>query len=221
MHKSPAQKITTFRTDYFQLLLLSNIFTGCNRRFKRPVNNDKLATIISSGNEKCVLAINNRLLITIDSVAINVAKKSKPYMKMKAGKPFLIAGIPIAGLALQSHNGGGGGVVVSAWSQPPNNINIRQHRHPTQSSSSIHTTSLQSSTELDINTLNLTPELEMMTNAFSAIPGKYFMLLFICNVTHVFFSANTLTQYVLLLSIIQMRKHVINNYYTWQVNYQM
>ena len=94
---------------------------------------------------------------------------------MKAGKPFLIAGIPIAGLALQSHNGGGG--VVSAWSQPPNNINnIRQH--PTQSSPSIHssrrsttTTSLQSSTELDINTLNLTPELEMMTNAFSAIPG--------------------------------------------------
>ena len=110
---------------------------------------------------------------------------------MKTGKPFLIAGIPIAGLALQSHNGG----VVSAWSQPPNYINIRQHRHPAQSSSSIHTsrrstttTSLQSSTELDINTLNLTPELEMMTNAFSAIPGKCFH---ICNISYVL-SANSL-----------------------------
>ena len=115
---------------------------------------------------------------------------------MKAGKPFLIAGIPIAGLALQSHNGGGG--VVSAWSQPPNNINIRQHRHPTQSSSihtsrrSTTTTSLHSSTELDINTLNLTPELEMMTNAFSAIPGKCFDT-YIIFATYLVYLLQTLT----------------------------
>ena len=86
---------------------------------------------------------------------------------MKTGKPFLIAGIPIAGLALQSHGS------VSAWTPP--------HAHPTSSSSLVRhsshnrrtsSTILSSSTDIDISTLNLTPELEMMTNAFSSIPDE-------------------------------------------------
>lgn len=99
---------------------------------------------------------------------------------MKTGKPFLIAGVPIAGLALHSWSGNGG--VASAWT-PPSQHRRHALRHDprraaaTSSRNSIDrsrtgTVALSSSTDLDIASLHLTPELEMMTNAFSSIPDE-------------------------------------------------
>ena len=94
---------------------------------------------------------------------------------MKTGKPFLIAGVPIAGLALHSWSGNGG--VASAWTPPSQHRHAVRHdpRRPTATSSSRRrtgTVALSSSTDLDIASLHLTPELEMMTNAFSSIPDE-------------------------------------------------
>mmetsp|Transcript_32460 Transcript_32460/g.55317 ORF Transcript_32460/g.55317 Transcript_32460/m.55317 type:complete len:346 (+) Transcript_32460:19-1056(+) len=92
---------------------------------------------------------------------------------MKTGKPFLIAGVPIAGLALHSWSSGG----VAAWT-PPRTSHVRHHRPaaaaaPTSRRSSRSTTTLSSTLDdIDIESLHLTPELEMMTNAFSSIPDE-------------------------------------------------
>lgn len=93
---------------------------------------------------------------------------------MKTGKPFLIAGVPIAGLALHSFTNHG---VASAWSSP--HARVRHPRRPAVSasgaSSSSGTSTALSSTsldEIDIDALRLTPELEMMTNAFGSIPDE-------------------------------------------------
>mmetsp|Transcript_34105 Transcript_34105/g.61254 ORF Transcript_34105/g.61254 Transcript_34105/m.61254 type:complete len:347 (+) Transcript_34105:127-1167(+) len=97
---------------------------------------------------------------------------------MKTGKPYLIAGIPIAGLALHSLSNYNG--VASAWT-PPNTSHVRHPRSrrtsrrpgAASSSSSSRTTALPSSSvDIDMDTLHLTPELEMMTNAFGSIPDE-------------------------------------------------
>ena len=123
---------------------------------------------------------------------------------MKTGKPFLIAGVPIAGLALQSYVNGGSGSGVSAWSYPPSsssssspphhNINNLYHAPrvvrttSSSASSALHSSStedaISSSSSSSTTTtaegegadellqLHLTPELEMMTNAFASIPDE-------------------------------------------------
>ena len=122
---------------------------------------------------------------------------------MKAGKPFLIAGVPIAGLALHSLSSGGAGGVASAWTPPrptapPSSssaasrsshvVGRRHHHHgrPTPTSSTISSRAnnkknnknlllFSTSTNLDDNllqSLHLTPELQMMTQAFASIPDE-------------------------------------------------
>ena len=118
---------------------------------------------------------------------------------MKTGKPFLIAGVPIAGLALQSYVNGGSGSGVSAWSYPPSssssssspphhNINNLYHapRVVRTTSSALHSSSTEDAISSSSSTtttaegggadellqLHLTPELEMMTNAFASIPDE-------------------------------------------------
>mmetsp|Transcript_30572 Transcript_30572/g.69056 ORF Transcript_30572/g.69056 Transcript_30572/m.69056 type:complete len:335 (-) Transcript_30572:40-1044(-) len=90
----------------------------------------------------------------------------------------MIAGIPVAGIALYSlasTTGGYGG--VEAWS-PSRQSSSTSRR--TASSSTVTrprrrdttATALHSSTEIDTDALNLTPELEMMTGAFSSIADE-------------------------------------------------
>jgi len=82
----------------------------------------------------------------------------------RPSKPLLIAGIPIAGLALASYNNG----FVSAWSPAPHTA--PSTRRSPKSSSSVLLSAIED--ELDLSTLNLTPQLEMMVNAFSSIPDE-------------------------------------------------
>lgn len=94
---------------------------------------------------------------------------------MRTGKPFLIAGVPIAGLALHSLHGGAG--FASAWAPSPSRPVVRHHRRSgssARSAGSAYGSSAlpMSSTEIDIDTLGLTPELRMMTEAFSSIPDE-------------------------------------------------
>ncbi|KAL7427956.1 hypothetical protein ACHAXH_002584 [Discostella pseudostelligera] len=120
---------------------------------------------------------------------------------MKTGKPFLIAGVPIAGLALHSLSSGAGAGVASAWTPPrptapPSSSSAasrsshvgRRHHHarPTSTSSTIssrannnnnniHLLFSSTSTNLDeqiLQSLHLTPELQMMTQAFASIPDE-------------------------------------------------
>jgi len=90
---------------------------------------------------------------------------------MKTAKPFLIAGVPIAGLALHSWSNHG---AASAWN-PPHAPRARHSRRRATSgspSASRTVTALPSSVDVDIESLHLTPELEMMTNAFGSIPDE-------------------------------------------------
>lgn len=83
----------------------------------------------------------------------------------------MIAGIPVAGIALYSLASTTGGYAgVEAWSpsRQPSNIS----RRTASSSTGTTATALHSSTEIDTDTLNLTPELEMMTGAFSSIADE-------------------------------------------------
>lgn len=120
---------------------------------------------------------------------------------MKAGKPFLIAGVPIAGLAaLHSLSFGTGAAgVASAWTHQTttstttasSSFVVRSsrsrvggggHRHalpPSKSSSSSNNLLLYSSSStniedsnLQLHSLHLTPELQMMTSAFASIPDE-------------------------------------------------
>lgn len=120
---------------------------------------------------------------------------------MKAGKPFLIAGVPIAGLAaLHSLSFGTGAAgVASAWTPQTttstttasSSFVVRSshsrvvgggHRHalhPSKSSSSSNNLLLYSSSStyiedsnLQLHSLHLTPELQMMTSAFASIPDE-------------------------------------------------
>lgn len=102
---------------------------------------------------------------------------------MKTGKPLLIAGVPIAGLALHSYG------VASAWSPPgpPRAAPRRPRRRPSAAAGGASPSSragpssrprpaaaaLPSAVdEADIASLGLTPELEMMTCAFGSIPDE-------------------------------------------------
>jgi hypothetical protein len=93
---------------------------------------------------------------------------------MKTGKPLLIAGVPIAGLALHSY-----GVAV-AWTPPHASRPVprRSHRRPSSSAGASSrarpATALPSAVdvELDLDALHLTPELAMMTDAFGSIPDE-------------------------------------------------
>mmetsp|Transcript_34007 Transcript_34007/g.71594 ORF Transcript_34007/g.71594 Transcript_34007/m.71594 type:complete len:342 (-) Transcript_34007:301-1326(-) len=88
---------------------------------------------------------------------------------MKTGKPFLIAGVPIAGLALHSWSNHGG--VATAWTPPSSRTASRTTSRVVTLTTN---TALPSSAidDIDISTLHLTPELEMMTNAFGSIPDE-------------------------------------------------
>lgn len=88
---------------------------------------------------------------------------------MKTGKPFLIAGVPIAGLALHSWSNHG---VATAWT-PPTRV-VSGSGASSFRSTSRTPTALPSSAvdDIDIEDLHLTPELEMMTNAFSSIADE-------------------------------------------------
>eukprot|EP00577_Skeletonema_sp_RCC1716_P019065 CAMPEP_0113388364 /NCGR_PEP_ID=MMETSP0013_2-20120614/9044_1 /TAXON_ID=2843 ORGANISM="Skeletonema costatum, Strain 1716" /NCGR_SAMPLE_ID=MMETSP0013_2 /ASSEMBLY_ACC=CAM_ASM_000158 /LENGTH=334 /DNA_ID=CAMNT_0000271349 /DNA_START=18 /DNA_END=1022 /DNA_ORIENTATION=+ /assembly_acc=CAM_ASM_000158 len=83
----------------------------------------------------------------------------------RPSKPLLIAGIPIAGLALSSYNGG---ITVSAWSPAPHAATSR--RSSSSSSSVVLHSAIED--ELDLSSLHLTPQLEMMVTAFSSIPDE-------------------------------------------------
>lgn len=94
---------------------------------------------------------------------------------MRTTKPFLIAGVPIAGLALHSWSSSSSSGVASAWAPPPTtNTAIVHHPRTTHSSrrSTTATVALSSSTDIDIDSLHLTPELTMMTEAFASIPDE-------------------------------------------------
>ncbi|KAL7535499.1 hypothetical protein ACHAXR_008677 [Thalassiosira sp. AJA248-18] len=103
---------------------------------------------------------------------------------MRTGKPFLIAGVPIAGLALHSFSSGGHVGVASAWMTPPsttpsshravvhNRAAAARMSTTTSTRPTTTTTTLLSSTDLEIESLHLTPELQMMTEAFSSIPDE-------------------------------------------------
>eukprot|EP00573_Skeletonema_grethae_P000942 CAMPEP_0201688962 /NCGR_PEP_ID=MMETSP0578-20130828/2632_1 /ASSEMBLY_ACC=CAM_ASM_000663 /TAXON_ID=267565 /ORGANISM="Skeletonema grethea, Strain CCMP 1804" /LENGTH=341 /DNA_ID=CAMNT_0048173457 /DNA_START=41 /DNA_END=1066 /DNA_ORIENTATION=+ len=93
----------------------------------------------------------------------------------RPSKPLLIAGIPIAGLALASYNGGSApsASVVSAWSSPPammNTSSSRSQKSSTSSSVLLRLSAIED--EVDLSSLHLTPQLEMMVNAFSSIPDE-------------------------------------------------
>ncbi|KAL7455736.1 hypothetical protein ACHAWC_007987 [Mediolabrus comicus] len=93
----------------------------------------------------------------------------------RPSKPLLIAGIPIAGLALTSYHGGRG---ASAWSPPPPVSSSTTATASTRSRSSsssvvlLHSSTSTNTDEIDLTSLNLTPELTMMTTAFSSIPDE-------------------------------------------------
>jgi sulfur transfer protein SufE len=120
---------------------------------------------------------------------------------MRAGKPFLIAGVPIAGLALHSLSSGSGAGVTSAWSHPRPTASSasstavgvgrssgrRRHDARPHSTSSLSSPSpvssrsnrdlplFSASTNIDdtlLQSLHLTPELQMMTQAFATIPDE-------------------------------------------------
>ncbi|KAL7554596.1 hypothetical protein ACHAWF_018228 [Thalassiosira exigua] len=104
---------------------------------------------------------------------------------MRTGKPLLIAGVPIAGLALHSWNSGGGGGVASAWApaagpaaRPARRPRHRRRRPPAATAAAAApsrpsaATALSSTVDVDVASLHLTPELEMMTNAFASIPDE-------------------------------------------------
>jgi len=87
----------------------------------------------------------------------------------RPSKPLLIAGIPIAGLALASYHGG---TSVSAWSPAPHTTAATSRRSHKQSSSSSVVLHSAIEDELDLSSLHLTPQLEMMVTAFSSIPDE-------------------------------------------------
>eukprot|EP00577_Skeletonema_sp_RCC1716_P016825 CAMPEP_0113392040 /NCGR_PEP_ID=MMETSP0013_2-20120614/11060_1 /TAXON_ID=2843 ORGANISM="Skeletonema costatum, Strain 1716" /NCGR_SAMPLE_ID=MMETSP0013_2 /ASSEMBLY_ACC=CAM_ASM_000158 /LENGTH=340 /DNA_ID=CAMNT_0000275381 /DNA_START=17 /DNA_END=1039 /DNA_ORIENTATION=+ /assembly_acc=CAM_ASM_000158 len=89
----------------------------------------------------------------------------------RPSKPLLIAGIPIAGLALASYNGGSS-TTVSAWSPAPHTATATSRRSHKQSSSSSVILHSAIEDELDLSSLHLTPQLEMMVTAFSSIPDE-------------------------------------------------
>lgn len=95
---------------------------------------------------------------------------------MRRTKPLIIAGIPIAGIVALAHQSG----TAAAWApaapasarpsalRPPSSScysTNASHRSPSLS------TQLRSSS-IDVESLHLTPELLMMTDAFSAIPDE-------------------------------------------------
>lgn len=89
-------------------------------------------------------------------------------------KPFLIAGVPIAGIAGLALTAT---TTTNAWSPPSVVVPSTSHRGDATNSRRrrITRTSLPSTTEeteIDVNTLNLTPQLRMMTDAFSSIPDE-------------------------------------------------
>jgi sulfur transfer protein SufE/stress-induced morphogen len=94
----------------------------------------------------------------------------------RPSKPLLIAGIPIAGLALTSYHGSGRGGGASAWSPPPvSSTTAAASTRSSRSSSSVvllHSSTDTNTDEIDLTSLNLTPELTMMTTAFSSIPDE-------------------------------------------------
>eukprot|EP00970_Alexandrium_tamarense_P019008 scaffold13581_cov222-Alexandrium_tamarense.AAC.3 len=87
---------------------------------------------------------------------------------MRTTKPFLIAGIPIAGFAALSYQSG----YATAWAPPSSLSSSLPIRQPLTSHSSPSTTALQSTSSTDLESLHLTPELTMMTNAFASIPDE-------------------------------------------------
>jgi len=90
---------------------------------------------------------------------------------MRPSKPLLIAGIPIAGLALASYHGGSSSSgFASAWS-PPHTATTRSSSSRSQTSSSVVLRSAIED-ELDLSSLHLTPQLEMMVEAFASIPDE-------------------------------------------------
>jgi sulfur transfer protein SufE/stress-induced morphogen len=98
---------------------------------------------------------------------------------MKAGTPFLIAGVPIAGLALQSWsaNAWTPPVVVVPSSSSSSSSSSRSARVGGGSRRRKTTTTMSSSTDtttdnIDVDSLHLTPQLKMMTSAFSSIPDE-------------------------------------------------
>ena len=105
-------------------------------------------------------------------VLLCTAYDTASLFEKKGGKmKSMIAGIPVAGIALYSLASTTGGYAgVEAWSpsRQPSNIS----RRTASSSTGTTATALHSSTEIDTDTLNLTPELEMMTGAFSSIADE-------------------------------------------------
>jgi len=92
-------------------------------------------------------------------------------------KPFLIAGVPIAGIAGLALTAT---TTTNAWSPPSvvipstsrrgdSSTNSRSRRDGTRTSLPHSTTE---ETEVDVDTLGLTPQLRMMTDAFSSIPDE-------------------------------------------------
>ncbi|KAL3801988.1 hypothetical protein HJC23_010332 [Cyclotella cryptica] len=95
---------------------------------------------------------------------------------MRRTKPFIIAGIPIAGIVALARQPG----TAAAWAPtPPAPTRPLAFRSPSSSSYSRNLsqrspslpTQLRSSS-IDLDSLHLTPELLMMTDAFSAIPDE-------------------------------------------------
>jgi sulfur transfer protein SufE/stress-induced morphogen len=92
-------------------------------------------------------------------------------------KPFLIAGVPIAGiagLALTATT-----TTTNAWTPPvvisrhgDTSTNSRSRRRSSTKTSLLSTTEEETTESIDVNTLNLTPQLRMMTDAFSSIPDE-------------------------------------------------
>lgn len=89
----------------------------------------------------------------------------------RPSKPLLIAGIPIAGLALASYNGSSS---VSAWSPAPTTVSSSRNNSSLRSSPKSSSSTVLSAIEdeTDLSSLNLTPQLTMMVNAFSSIPDE-------------------------------------------------
>lgn len=94
---------------------------------------------------------------------------------MRRTKPLIIAGIPIAGIVALAHQSG----TAAAWAPtPPASTRPLALRSPSYSYSpnaSQRSPSLPTqlrSSSIDVESLHLTPELLMMTDAFSAIPDE-------------------------------------------------